>query len=145
MSERNIVVPVVMAGAAGYALGVYRSPGSEVARKRSALLPLLTAILGYGIRAYQDGGGPSASQQCFRVLSSEEVRDLPLPDQAAGYAEEVLQRGGRLLVRRIADAMYLMAQDATGNIERQLRIGGDLYGDTTLEEDDFIDVEVVRA
>lgn len=138
------MVPVLMAGVAGYSLGVYRSAGSQTLRKRSALLPLLTAVIGYGIRAYQDGGGQSNGQQCFRVLTEQQVRNLPLPDQAASYAEEVLQRGGRLLVRRAADIMYLMAQDATGNIERQLRVGGDMYGDTVVEED-FIDVEAFRA
>jgi len=99
---------------------------------------LLGAIGGYGLAQHQQQRR-SDGKVCFQTASEEQISSLP--DQIADQAEEIIQRGGQVLLGRIRDAAYIAFQDEIGNVIN-LEPYAEYYGGTPEAEEDVIDARL---
>jgi len=85
---------------------------------------LLSVVAGYALRVRQERvrAGVRENEVCYSVIDSPEQIPYALPQAALNSVEELIQRSGQILMRRVGDILYIASRDAQGALKESINI-----------------------
>lgn len=84
----------------------------------------VSAAAGYALRARQERvrAGLRENEVCYDVVANPDEIPYSLPQSAMNAVEEIIQRSGQVLLRRVGDILYVASRDAHGALQETLNI-----------------------